>query len=269
MDKAKEFDKKVKSLIQAAQKAEDTAVVDTIRLLAQARTDVAASVAATDWQAYHLPQLQAAIDRALQAFAWQYGMQINAAQGQFWSDGVNKVDIPLREVGITALIPAIDTALLVSFQDYSRHLVKSLGQEAAAKIYNEMALGMIGKKTPFEVMEAVGKNLKDPSVFKSIAVRAETITRQECGRALEAASQARLEKAAEVVPGMKKQWLYGAAHRIQPRVTHMIADGQIRDADQPFNVGGEALMYPRGGSDPRNNINCQCYSAPYMAEWNQ
>lgn len=269
MDKAKAFDKKIKSLIQAAQKSEDTAVVQTIQLLAQARMEVAAAVASTDWQAYHLPQLKAAVDRALQDFARKYGMQINDAQSQSWTDGVGMVDIPLQSVGIVAMIPAIDTTALIALQDYSRHLVQSLGQDAAARIYNEMALGMIGKKTPFEVMEAVGNNLNDKGTFNSIAARAETITRQESGRALSTASQARLKSAADVVPGLKKQWLHGAAHRKMPRFTHMAADGQIRDVDQSFNVGGEALMYPRGGSDPKNNINCQCYSAPYMAEWNQ
>ena len=268
MNKAEAFDKKIKALIQAAQKAEDGAVVETIRLLAQARTEVAAAVASTDWQAYHLPQLKAAVDRALQEFAGKYGMQLNTAQSQFWSDGVNMVDIPLQTVGIVAIMPAIDTAALIALQDYSRYLVQSLGQDAAARIYNEMALGMIGKKTPFEVMEAVGNNLNDKGTFNSIAARAETITRQESGRALSAASQTRMEEAAKVVPGLKKQWLHGAAHRNMPRFTHMAADGQIRDVDKPFNVGGEDLMYPRGGSDPKNNINCQCYSAPYMAEWN-
>jgi len=266
--KQKAFDKKIKELITAADKAENAEVVKAIRLLDEARKSVASTVATTEWQSWHLPQLQTAIERALGEFARQYGMELGESQGRFWTDGVNMVDLPLRTVGITAIIPAIDTAALTAMQNYSRHLVRSLGQDAASKIYNEMAVGMIGQKTPFEVMEAVGKNLKDPGIFHSIAARAETITRVECGRALEMASQARLEQAASAVPGLQKQWVYGAAHRKMRRLAHLAINGQVRDVDKPFTVNGAALMHPRDPAGPaRETINCRCYSAPYMANW--
>lgn len=268
MNKEAEINKKIKALIKEADKLEDKAVVRSIRLLEQSRKEVAATVASTEWQSYHLPQLKTAIERALQEFARQCGMEIADSQGKFWNMGVEMVDAPLLAVGVMAVIPAIDTQALTAMQDYSNHLVKSLGQDAAAKIYNEMALGMIGQKTPFEVMEAVGKNLKDKATFHSIAARAETITRVETGRALAMASQARLEEAAKVVPGLKKQWVYGAAHRKMPRFAHMAADGQIRDVDKPFMVNGVALMHPRDPAGPlRETINCRCYSAPYMEVW--
>lgn len=268
MNKEAEFKKKIKALIKAADKLEDKKVVQVIRLLADARKEVAATVASTDWQAYQLPQLKTAMERALQEFSRQFGMEIADSQGKFWDMGLEMVDLPLRAVGITAIVPAIDTAALINLQSYSKHLVDNLGRDAAAKIYNEMALGMMGQKTPFEVMEAVGKNLNDKGTFHSIAARAETITRVETGRALEMATQARLEKAAEVVPGLKKQWIYGAAHRKMPRFAHMAADGQIRDVDKPFNVAGITLMHPRDpAGPPAQTINCRCYSAPWKEDW--
>jgi hypothetical protein len=262
------FNKKIKALIKEAYRLEDKKVVAAIRLLEQSRREVAATVAITDWQAHNLPQLKTAIERAMQEFARQFGMEIRDSQGQFWNLGVSMVDLPLRTVGFTMVIPAIDIQALTAMQDYSSHLIRSLGQDAAGKIYNEMALGMIGQKTPFEVMEAVGKNLKDKGTFHSIAARAETITRVETGRALATASQSRLEEAAKVVPGLKKKWVYGAAHRKMPRFAHMGIDGQVRDADKPFGVAGYALMMPRDpAGPPSQTINCRCYSAPYMEAW--
>jgi len=268
MNKEAEINKKIKALIKAADKLEGKKVAAAIRLLKDAHKDVAATVATTDWQAYQLPQLKMAIERALQEFSRRFGMEIAESQGHFWDLGVEMVDAPLRAVGVLAIIPTIDTEALVNLQSYSKHLVDNLGRDAAAKIYNEMALGMMGQKTPFEVMEAVGKNLNDKGTFRSIAERAEVIVRAETGRALEMATQKRMETAAAVVPGLKKQWVYGAAHRKMPRFAHMAADGQIRDVDKPFMVNGVALMHPRDpAGPPRETINCRCYSAPYMEVW--
>jgi uncharacterized protein with gpF-like domain len=50
-----------------------------------------------------------------------------------------------------------------------------------------------------------------------------------------------------------------------PRIAHILADGQIRQADEPFDVGGEELMYPRDpGGTPENTINCHCLVLPYI-----
>jgi hypothetical protein len=260
------FDKKVAELIAKAEQMTDDQVVKAIQFLDRARKEVAATVGTTDWQLYHLPQLKTAIERAMQEFASKYGIELTRDQSQFWNFGQQMVDDPLRTVGIMAAIPAIDTTIFGAMQNYSKHLIDSLGVDATNKIYSEFAAGLIGQKTPFDVMQAVGNNLDDKGIFNSIAARAEMITRQECGRILEEASQARMEAAATVVPGLKKQWKHGES-RI-PRVTHLAAVDQIRDVNEPFDVGGEALMYPRDISgSPGNTINCSCYKVPYMSEW--
>ncbi|MFA5423047.1 MAG: hypothetical protein WC374_04250 [Phycisphaerae bacterium] len=262
------YDIEVKKLIAQAESMGDDQVAKAIAALNKARKQVAATVAKTDWQLYQLPKLKAAIDSAMADFAAQYSKELKTGQKDFWSFGQEMVDQSLNVVGISAVLPAIDTAMLVAMQNYSNSLVKSLGADAANKIYNEMAMGLMGQKTPFEVMQAVGNNLTDKGIFSSIAARAETITRQECGRILEAASQARMEAAAEVVPGLKKQWQHGVSR--MPRVSHLAAVGQIRDVDKPFNVGGEALMYPRDpAGSPGNTINCSCYTVPYMEGWSE
>lgn len=263
---ATKYDIEVKKLIAKAESMGDDQVATAVRQLDIARKKIAATVGKTDWQLYQLPKMKTAIDNAMAEFASQYSNDLQTGQKDFWNFGQEMVDASLSTVGVKAVLPAIDTAMMVAMQNYSQSLVKSLGADAAAKIYNEMAMGLMGQKTPFEVMQAVGNNLTDKGIFSSIAARAETITRQECGRILEAASQARMAAAAEVVPGLKKQWQHGVSR--MPRVSHLAAVGQIRDVDKPFAVGGEALMYPRDpAGSPGNTINCSCYTVPYMEGW--
>ena len=39
------------------------------------------------------------------------------------------------------------------------------------------------------------------------------------------------------------------------------------NVDQPFNVAGEDLMYPRDpNGSPENTINCHCLMRPYFSE---
>lgn len=261
------FQKKVDELIKQAQSLENAEVTKVIALLADARKEVAATVASTEWQAYRLPELKNAIDRALQSFGDKYGVELREAQRSFWEGGINVVEEPLRVVGVYAAFPAIDTTVLGILQGYGADLVKGLARDAAQRINNEITMGLMGQKTPYEVMEAVGANLKDKSIFKSIAARAETITRTEAGRVLEAASQARMSDAAKLVPGLQKQWMHGQYVRA-PRPSHVAAEGQIRNVDEPFDVGGEKLMYPRDpAGSPGNTINCSCYTVPYHPDW--
>jgi hypothetical protein len=267
--KEKRFQRKVKSLIAQAEQLEDAGVKRVIALLSDARKEVAATVASTEWQAYYLPQMKAAIERALGEFGRKYGVEMREMQRQFWEKGVEMTDLPLREVGIFTAIPEIDTAALAILQGYSSDLVTGLTQSAIKKINTELTLGLMGQKSPYDVMGAIGRNLKDKSVFRSIEARAETIVRTEAGRVLEASGQARKEAAARVVPGLQKQWYYGHSPRM-PRLDHMAANGQIRDVDKPFDVGGEKLMYPKDpAGSAQNTIRCGCTSIPYHPRWEE
>lgn len=267
--KEKAFQRKVKELIKKADRLEEAEVKKIVRLLNEARQEVAAAVASTEWQAYHLPELKGAIERAMQTFGDKYGVELREAQRGFWELGIERVDLPLREVGIVTAIPEIDTTMLSIMQGFSADLVQGLTADVIKKINIEITMGLMGQKSPFEVMGAVGRNLKDKSVFKSVAHRAETIVRTEAGRVLEASNQARKEAAATVVPGLQKQWYYGHSPQA-PRLDHMAADGQIRKVDEPFNVGGESLMYPKDpGGSPGNTINCGCTSLPYHPNWDE
>ncbi len=75
-----------------------------------------------------------------------------------------------------------------------------------------------------------------------------------------------MAQAAEALPGLRKQWRRSGA--LKARVTHDLADSQIRPVDEPFEVGGETLTFPRGpAGSPGNTINRGCQSLPWMESW--
>ncbi|MDZ4242756.1 MAG: hypothetical protein U1D99_08010, partial [Candidatus Omnitrophota bacterium] len=112
------FQKKIDSLIARAERLEDEEVRRVIKLLSDARKAVAARVAETAWQAFYLPQMKQAIERAMEEFGMRYGVTLRDAQLSFWTEGVALVDLPLSAVGIEAALPAIDTTALAVMQDY-------------------------------------------------------------------------------------------------------------------------------------------------------
>ena len=85
--------------------------------------------------------------------------------------------------------------------------------------------------------------------------RALTLIRTELGRAYSLAGQQRMEQAAEVLPGLKKQWRRSG--KLRARLTHDAIDGQLRDADKPFSAAGASLLFPRDPAGPAaETVNC-------------
>lgn len=265
--KEKAFWRRVDGLILRANDLEDQSVQRVLKLLTDTHRDIAATVATTDWQAYRLGEMKAAVERSMRQFGDQYGVELREAQRGLWEHGVEMVDQPLRVAGVTAAITEMDTAALAIMQDYGADLVTNVAADGTRRINNALTMGILGQKSPFDVMEEIGRSLNDKSIFKSIRDRAEAITRTEGGRVLEAASQARKQAAAAVVPGLQKRWFYGHSPKV-PRLSHVAVHNQIRDVNEPFNVMGEALMYPKDpAGSAKNTIRCGCTSLPYMAEW--
>lgn len=85
--------------------------------------------------------------------------------------------------------------------------------------------------------------------------RSRVIARTETHSASNAANQQ--AAVATGIPNIMKEWVASGDERT--REDHRIAHGQIRPLDQPFEVGGEFLMFP---SDPHGSadqvINCRC-----------
>ena len=88
--------------------------------------------------------------------------------------------------------------------------------------------------------------------------RAATIARTETHNAAGFAHHKYYKQVAtDYGSNLKKRW--GATNDGRTRTAHSLANGQVKNMDEPFDVGGAKMMHtgdPDGGA--RNNINCRC-----------
>ena len=242
-----------------------------LRSLSAWRKDIVAEIAtAKDFEAFRLPKLLNSVDRLAEDWAEKYGIETKDLLKRGFDVGMDKVDLPIRSAGIEISLQEPSLSILQASQRATVDLITDLSRDARGQIKRQILLGANGGKTPFEVIEEIGRNLEDPSVFGTIANRAEVITRTEIGRVQSIATQVRQEEAAKVVEGLKKQWWASFVGR----QNHMAIHRQIREVDEPFDIpaaprlAAEQLMFPRDpGGSAGNTINCGCQSLPYKKDW--
>ncbi len=266
----KDLARVIKEITKNASDSKDESVKNAFKILNRTRKDVNAAVldATTQGQITRLKQLDRAIDRATLDFGTKYKSLLSSDMEDLWEIGKELVDSPLDVMGVQAVIPELNTRALESAHNAMLRLVdrerKGLVAGLNKGIKQAIESGIAGLKTPFEIMQDVGKNLKDPGPFRSTAVRAEVTTRTELGHIQNRAASDRLKQAASRVPGMQHQWLWSSIGRVE----HALANGQIRPAGVAFDVGGEKLLYPLDPNGSAENvIACGCTEVPQMKGW--
>ena len=244
-------------------------VQSVLDLLEEVRSQVIKEIGAaavTEWDAYHLKEVLNSIESQIENFKVRAKIEAEKNLQAAWEKGQVLVDGPLSVGGIYPGF-GISTSVLETLKDFTFHKIEGLSNAAWDKIQGELTLGVMGGKTPQEVAAAIGKNLEVPSVFGSIANRAEVITKTEMGRVFSTAAELRMEEAGKYVDGLEKQWRH-AGHPAVPRPSHLIADGQHVPVDEPFNIGGVLMMHPRDPAAPIEEvINCGCDHVPYHDRW--
>ena len=241
-------------------------------LLAEAQTRIAARLAAapSEFDAFILPQLQEQVRQAMAALEAGGAAALTEGASLAWRAGIDLVDAPIEAglqldrpaLRISALVPSIDTAQLRASQAFLTGKIRDISATAAARIDTELGLAVIGQQTPQQAATTIARLLGDTA-----RARASTLVRTEIGRVYSVATQERMAQAQAVLPGLKKQWRRSG--RIRSRLNHDAADSQVRDVDQPFDVGaGVKLRYPRDPQGPaRETINCGCVQLPFMESW--
>lgn len=249
----------------------DTAA-ELTRLLKLAEADVLARLAATpsEFDAFVLPALQRSIRQAMAEFSTRGATTLNAGAGGSWQAGLDLVEKPLEaglalgggpSIRLSGVLPAVDTRVLSALRSFMTDRIADIGVTVANRINSELGLAAIGAQTPSQAAGKIAGILETGG-----RTRALTIVRTELGRAFSVAGQARFEQAAEVLPGLKKQWRRSG--KLHSRPDHDIADGQTQAVMDPFLVGGERLMFPRDpAASAKQTINCGCTSLPLMESW--
>ena len=139
----------------------------------------------------------------------------------------------------------------------SQGLYARLGEDVnylKRSIRAELSRGISNGSTWNEIAAHIAKGMNSP--FRKAYNNAIRVARTEGHRiqneaALDGQHEAK-EKGADIV----KQW--DATLDDRTRDEHRVADGQIRELDEPFDVGGEKMQAPGIGGSARNVCNCRC-----------
>lgn len=237
--------------------------------LAAARDQVLQMLAAqpADWQQWQLAKLLDQIDAVLQGATGRAAAAVDGGLRSAWQQGEDFIDKPLAAGGLNVelQLPALDAGVLQQLRRFAALRLKDVGVQATRTIGRELSLVTLGARTPFQAIKAVQLQLGNDSPRRATA-----IVRTEVGRAFAIASHKRLLQAAQLVPGLQKQWRRSG--KIHSRWNHDAADGQVQDVDKPFvlpsHEGPVKLMHPHDpAAPPGETINCGCLSLPYRSTW--
>jgi len=225
----------VAALRLAAYEAELTAALHrTLRAqkadtLAQVRTQTASLFVAPDGTSLADRLAEAARTAASSVYA-----KILAQIDKLWPQ------VTLPEYDLTGRLERLD------------YLVGELGADTIASIGETLTAGAnLGEGIP-----DLAKRIQD--VYDVSDSRAETIARTEVVGSSNSMAFDQAGAAQDLlgVP-LTKSWLATADERTRP--DHAEADGQEQPLEEPFDVGGEDLMYPGDPEgSPEQVVNCRC-----------
>lgn len=221
----------------------------------------------TQSKAYQLQYQQALKGQIEGILEKLHGDEYSTIQGylsEAYKDGFIGTMYSLAGQGIPLIMP-IDQAAAVKAiltdSKISEGLYKALGvdtKELKTAIRQEITRGIATGQAYADIARNVA------NVSKAPLARAKTIVRTEGHRVQQASAMdaqiAAKEKGADVV----KQWDSTLDGRT--RTTHRHLDGQIREIDEPFEVGGMKAQAPGYFGDPAEDCNCRCVSLT-RARW--
>jgi hypothetical protein len=135
--------------------------------------------------------------------------------------------------------------------------IHDVTREDATKIINKvMQEAEMQGLSEAQTMQELSRQVPQ-SMTKIATWRAQRIARTESHSA---ANWSSLEEAKPLANDLVKVW--GAFIDSDTRSSHVAADGQVRELDQPFDVGGFQLMTPSDPDAPMSAagevINCRC-----------
>lgn len=227
---------------------------ELVTLLNKARGDIVLVLAdaPTDYQQWHLAELQKEIDRVLTDLGQASGRVISDAAGRAWEGGVNAIDGPMKVASIRVALPHLNTAQLMAMRTFMVDRIADISTVAASKIRQALGLTMIGSQNVHETIGRVTDILGETS-----RARATAIVRTELSRAWAYASHERALQAADEGISMDKIWRRSG--KVHSRLAHDLADGRRVAVDEAFVINGHSMRFPHDPKAPASEtINCGC-----------
>lgn len=208
--------------------------------------------------------LQGQIEASLEHLHTQEYESIEEYLKESYTDGLVAVIYSLHKQGLPLTMPIDQRQVvkaLVTNSAISEGLYKSLGVDTKnlrKVIASEISRGIASNMSYAEIARNVANQT---GIAKS---RARTIVITESHRIREEASQNAREEAKKQGCNIVKQWDATLDHKT--RDSHRRLDGQIREIDEPFEIGGRKAMYPGGFGIAEEDCNCRCVALT-RAKW--
>lgn len=270
IDNLEAYRRFIDDLLKRIQWRDEATIRSVIEMLHEARMRIAADLmTAEGWDFYRLRNLQALVERSLRRFQNEMSRSLMGAEDIAYREGGLLVEEPLTRMGYRVPLADLSPYQLMVIQAYSADLVKGLVDDALNRINNTLSLGILGERSPFQIMKEITEILGEQEIkaIGGIAYRAEKIVRTELSRISNMATFARQQDAAKHIPGLMKEWL-SVLLPGRTRPHHWAAHGQRVPVDKPFIVMGEPMMYPLDpAGSPTNVIHCMCRSVLYHPSW--
>lgn len=165
-----------------------------------------------------------------------------------------------KQTGCTILTPINQEQVVAALQTdskLSKSLYSRLGEDVTylkKSIKAELSRGIANGSTWLEMAEHIAAGMNTP--YKKALNNAIRIARTEGHRIQQQSALDAMKTAVDEGADVVKQWDATLDSRTRP--DHRAADGQIRELDDKFKVGGESLEAPGIGGSARNVVNCRC-----------
>lgn len=269
LNRTSAYTQQLDELVRNASDLSPEARLRVLNLLRDADNEITSMLAKTDPSTYtasRLVSLKAEVARVMDSFAQQATAQLQQLETKAYRVGMNGVASTISAaLGNVAVHPVINQRELGIIQGYTADLVTGVSVETRSKITSAIQRAHLVGFSPTQLVQQIGEPLEDGSfsgIFSQTGARAMSIGSNEVMRVHSVSSQATISDLATRHEGLEKGWLHIPAALV-PRISHILASGQTRKPDEPFEVGGEALMYPRDpAGSAHNTINCHCILQP-------
>lgn len=253
----------VRDLIERRGALEGAEVREARKLLERVRKSVAAELrdAPSEFTKEWGARMERALDEAFGDFAAKYGRSVSGAAKETAEEAAGGLARAVKDFGLeVGTLPRISLAQVEAAQAVTVDWVKSVAKEKAAKVAGQIKTAMLGGMTPSELINAIVPSVKGSKTLREALAVSEVIARTQLNQGNQLGGQLRMGQMAQKAE-IEKSWLWSGVQR----VAHSLASGQRRAVDQPYDVGGEKLMFPCDpDGSPGNIINCGCVSIPYV-----
>ncbi len=251
---------------------ESKAVKEMLSLLNQARKDVIDVIASTEsnYALYVNQNAKVRLEQAIKKLEINLkGKQLSFLDNA-WELGIEQVDTPFRVLGVAGSFDSfvLDETMLRKLKDFSATLITNLTTEALPKIDSAIKIGMLKGDNFITIARQVGKNLTDPSIFKSVSERAIVIAQTEMGRVYNTANNERMKQVKGYVPGLMKMWSTAGDANVRP--SHQRLNGQVVEPEGKFqdSLTGVSIDRPGDPAAPASfTIRCRCRAIPFKENW--